>query len=404
MRGTGVYGMSVAGAAAREMLLAAAAGRFGVPAAECKAVNSRVVHEASGKSATFGELAADAARQSVPSRPPMKDPATYTIRRTARQRFDIRTKVDGSAIYGIDFSTPGMLCAAVEMAPVSGGKLLSVDSAAAEAMPGVKRVVRLENAVAVVADTYWHARKAHRRTRAEIRRCRPRRGVDGLDFRRLRHGARRAPGDCPARRAKVVKADYKVPFLAHATMEPMVCTVRVEGDRADVWAGVQDPLNARATAAQALGLDAEQVRVTNLALGGGFGRRLPFYLDYVDLAARIAKEMSPAPVKVVWSRENDIQHDFYRPAAMARFAGGARRQRQAGRHPVGLRRRRRRRVGVHALRDRQRRRRARRRRIRFRPVRGARSSTRSTGSSRSRSSTSWRMPPARIRSSSGAIC
>ena len=332
VRGTGVYGMSVAGAAAREMLLAAAAGRFGVPAAECKALNSRVVHEASGKSATFGELAADAARQSVPSRPPMKDPASYTIRRTARQRFDIGTKVDGSAIYGIDFTTPGMLSAAVEMAPVSGGKLLSVDSAAAEAMPGVKRVVRLENAVAVVADTYWHARKA----------------IGALEpkFDDAGHGevstasifaafdtSLGVPPALPDMAAKVVKADYKVPFLAHATMEPMVCTVRVEGDHADVWSGVQDPLNARATAAQALGLEAEQVRVTNLALGGGFGRRLPFYLDYVDLAARIAKEMSPAPVKVVWSRENDIQHDFYRPAAMARFAGGL----DGSGKPVGIR-------------------------------------------------------------------
>ena len=332
VRGTGVYGMTVAGAAAREMLVAAAAEKFGVPASECKAVNSRIVHEGSGKSATFGELAAAAAKHSVPSRPALKDPATYTIRRTARPRFDIRQKVDGSAIYGIDFSTPGMLSAAVEMAPVAGGKLLSVDAAPAEAMPGVKRVVRLENAVAVVADTYWRARMA----------------IAALDpkFDDAGHGdvstesifaafdtALGVPPELPGAAAKLVKADYRVPFLAHATMEPMVCTVRVEDDRADVWAGVQDPLNARATAAQALGLDAEQVRVTNLQLGGGFGRRLPFYLDYVDLAARIAKEMSPAPVKVVWSRENDIQHDFYRPAAMARFAGGLD---DAGK-PIGIR-------------------------------------------------------------------
>jgi isoquinoline 1-oxidoreductase beta subunit len=167
-----------------------------------------------------------------------------------------------------------MLSAAVEMAPVSGGKLLSVDSAAAEAMPGVKRVVRLENAVAVVADTYWHARKA----------------IGALEpkFDDAGHGevstasifaafdtSLGVPPALPATAAKVVNADYKVPFLAHATMEPMVCTVRVEGDHADVWSGVQDPLNARATAAQALGLEVEKVRVTNLALGGGFGRRLP---------------------------------------------------------------------------------------------------------------------------------
>ena len=290
------------------------------------------MHEASGKSATFGELAPAAAKRSVPSRPALKDPATYSIRRTARPRPDIRTKVDGSAMYGIDFSTPGMLCAAVEMAPVAGGRLVSVDSGPAESMPGVKRVVRLENAVAVVADTYWRARQA----------------LAAIDpkFDDAGHGsvstasifaafdtALGVPPELPAGATKMVKADYRVPFLAHATMEPMVCTVRVEGDRADVWTGVQDPLNARATAAQALGLDAEQVRVTNLQLGGGFGRRLPFFLDYVDLAARIAKVMSPAPVKVVWSRENDIQHDFYRPAAMARFAGGL----DGNGKPIGIR-------------------------------------------------------------------
>ena len=125
----------------------------------------------------------------------------------------------------------------------------------------------------------------------------------------------------PADAARVVTADYRVPFLAHATMEPMACTARVEGDRADVWAGTQDPLNARSTAARALGLDANQVHLTNLMLGGGYGRRLPFCFDYVDLAARIAQVMSPAPVKLVWSRENDMQHGYYRPAAMCRYAG-----------------------------------------------------------------------------------
>src|SRR4029077_4123120 len=128
--------------------------------ADCKAVSSRIVHTASGKSASFGELAPLAATMAVPSTPALKDPNTYTLRRTAKPRFDIRSKVDGSAQYGIDFKLPGMLCAAIAMAPVNGGKLVSVDSAPAEAMPGVKKVVRLTEAVAVVADTYWHARKA----------------------------------------------------------------------------------------------------------------------------------------------------------------------------------------------------------------------------------------------------
>jgi len=321
IRGTGVYGMTVAGAAAREMLIAAAAERWGAEPSECSAAGSRVSHAGSGRSATFGELADAAAMQPIPSRPALKDPRSYALRRTAQRRFDIPSKVNGSAIYAIDYTMPGLLSAAVTMAPVAGGTLKSVDPAPAEAMPGVKRVVQLEHAVAVVADTYWHARRALAALKPEF--------DDGG------HGAVStetifaafdaalgAPPSLPGSPAKVVTADYTVPFLAHATMEPVVCTVRVDGDRADVWAGVQDPLNARSTAAAALELGVNQVHVNNLALGGGFGRRLPGYLDYVGLAARIAKPMSPAPVKVVWSRENDIQHDFYRPAGMMRFSGG----------------------------------------------------------------------------------
>ena len=320
VRGTGRYGMCVAGAAAKEMLIAAAAERFGVAASECVARASHVRHEASGQSATFGEVARAAAALPVPSNPALKDPDTYTIRRTARARFDIPSKVDGSAVYGIDFTVPDMLCAAVEIAPVFGGTLVSVDPGPAEAMPGVKRVVKLEEAVAVVADTYWQARKA----------------LATLDpvFDDAGHGdvstasifaafdeALGSPPSMPDDANMVLTADYRVPFLAHATMEPMVATVRVDGDRADVWAGVQDPLNARAMAAEALDMDVENVHVTNLQLGGGFGRRLPFNFDYVQLAARIAKVISPTPVKLVWSRENDIQHDYYRPAMMARCAG-----------------------------------------------------------------------------------
>lgn len=320
VRGTGVYGMCVAGAAARDMLIAAAAERFGVSPSECRAQSSRIIHQASGQSASFGELATAAARRSVPSSPVLKHPDTYTIRRTACPRFDIRSKVDGSAVYGIDFTVPGLLCAAIEIAPVFGGKLLSVDSGPAEAMPGVKRVVRLDEAVAVVADSYWRARKALAVLKPTFDDA-GHRDVSSASIFAAFDGALGAAPVMPEGAATVVAADYRVPFLAHATMEPMVCTARVDGERAEVWAGVQDPLNARATAAEALGLDAEQVLLTNLPLGGGFGRRLPFNFDYVHLGARIAKAMSPTPVKLVWSRENDIQHDYYRPAGMARFAG-----------------------------------------------------------------------------------
>ena len=319
VRTTGQYGMRVAGAAAREMLVAAAAKQFGASAGECTIANSRVTHAASGKSATFGELAMAAVRESVPSHPALKDPDKYTLRRTAQPRRDLRSKVDGSAIYGVDFTAPGMLHAAVDIAPVFGGKLVSVDTAPAEKMPGVKRIVKLDDAVAVVAESYWQARKALATLKPQFDDAGHGAVTSAAIFDAFDKALGAAP-DMPAG-ATVVKADYRVPFLAHATMEPMACTVKVTGDRAEVWAGTQDPLNSRSTAAKALDFSAEQVHYTNLALGGGFGRKLPGYHDFVAMTARIAKDVAPAPVKLIWSRETDMQHGYYRPAGMARFAG-----------------------------------------------------------------------------------
>src|SRR5688572_2197846 len=319
VRTTGHYGMRVAGAAAREMLVAAAAKQFGARPGDCTVADSRVTHAASGKSATFGELAAAAVKESIPSRPSFKDPTQYSLRRTAKPRLDVRSKVDGSAIYGVDFTMPGLLHAAVEIAPVFGGKLASVDTTAAEKMPGVKRVVKLEEAVAVVADSYWQARTALAALKPTFEDA----GHGAVTSATIFDAFDKALGEAPEMpaAATVIKADYRVPFLPHATMEPMACTVRVNGDRADVWAGTQDPLNARSTAAKALDMGAGQVQYTNLALGGGFGRKLPGYHDFVGMTARIAKAVSPAPVKMIWSRETDMQHGYYRPAAMARFAG-----------------------------------------------------------------------------------
>ena len=319
VRGTG-YGMCVAGAAAKEMLLQAAAERFGVPVSECTAAASRVTHAASGQSASFGELARAATAIPVPPHPALKDPDTYTLRRTARQRFDIPPKVDGSVTFGIDFTLPGMLHAAVDIAPVQGGTLVSVDPGPAENMPGVQQVVQLEEAVAVVADSYWQARQALGKL-SPVYDDAGHGNVSSASIFAAFDESLGDPPDMPTDAATVISADYRVPFLAHATMEPMACTARVEGNHAEVWAGTQDPLNARSMAASALDFDASQVKLTNLPLGGGYGRRLPFTFDYVQLAVRIARAASPAPVKMVWSRENDIQHDFYRPAAMSRFAG-----------------------------------------------------------------------------------
>jgi isoquinoline 1-oxidoreductase subunit beta len=256
----------------------------------------------------------------VPTSPALKNPDAFTIRRTSAPRLDIPSKVNGTAKYGIDVTLPGMLYAAIEMAPVFGGKLSSVDTAPAEAMPGVKKVLKLGEAVAVVADSFWRARRALAALKPEFDDA----GYGAVSTASIFEAFNKAIGAPPAmpqNAAKVITADYKVPFLAHATMEPMVCTAKVDGDRAQVWAGVQDPLNARAVAAKALGVDATNIDMHNVTLGGGFGRRLPFTFDYVDIGVRIAKAMSPTPVKTIWTRENDIQHDYYRGAALSRHAG-----------------------------------------------------------------------------------
>ncbi|HUR32356.1 MAG TPA: molybdopterin cofactor-binding domain-containing protein [Vicinamibacterales bacterium] len=320
VRGTGEYGMRVAGAAAKEMLVTAAAKQWGVSASDCVAKASRVTHAASGRSAAFGELARAAAALPVPTSPTLKKPDAFTIRRTSVPRLDIPSKVNGTAKYGIDADVPGMLYAAIEIAPVFGGRLKTVDTAPAESMPGVKRVVQLEEAVAVVADSFWRARRALAALKPEFDDA-GHGDVSTASIFDAFDKALGAPPEVPRNAAKVVTAEYRAPFLAHATMEPMACTAKVDGDRAEIWAGVQDPLNARAVAAKALGVDATNVTLHNMMLGGGFGRRLPYTFDYVDLGVRVAQALSPTPVKTIWTRENDLQHDYYRGAALSRHAG-----------------------------------------------------------------------------------
>ncbi len=320
VRSTGEFGMRVAGAAAKEMLLSTAAEQWGVPVAECVAKASRITHAASNRSSTFGALARAAAAQPVPTSPALKTADTFTLRRASLPRLDIPAKVDGSATYAIDFTTPGMLYAALDIAPVFGGTLLSVDTTAAESMPGVKKVVKLKQAVAVVADSFWRARRALAALKPEFSDA-GHGGVSTGSIFAAFDASLGAPPELPKNAAKVVTAEYRAPFLAHATMEPMVCTAKVEGGQVEVWAGVQDPLNARTTAAKALGIDRSKVTLTNFLLGGGFGRRLPYNFDYVDFGVRVAEAMSPVPVKTIWTRENDIQHDYYRGAALSRHAG-----------------------------------------------------------------------------------
>ncbi len=329
VRGTGHHGMRVAGAAARAMLIEAAARRWAVDPAQCKASASRVVHEASGRSAGYGELASDAARLDPPVHPRLKTRDEWSIVGRPTPRLDVPSKVDGSATFGIDVQLPGMLYATIAAAPVFGAKLASVDASAATGLPGVQKVVQLEDAVAVVADGYWRALKALRALAPSFGDAGHAAVTSAAIFDRIRAALDANPGEklfasgeagaALDGAAPLVEAEYRVPFLAHATMEPMNATARVADGRCELWTGVQDPLSARRVAAQAAGLDPEQVIVHNQQLGGGFGRRLPGALDFVEQAVRIAVEMAPAPVKLVWSREDDLQHDYYRPAVIGRY-------------------------------------------------------------------------------------
>jgi isoquinoline 1-oxidoreductase beta subunit len=332
VRGTGHYGMRMAGAAARAMLITAAAKRWQVPADQCDAKASQVLHAASGRSATYGELAGDASTLSPPAHPLLKAREAHTLVGQSLPRFDIPSKVTGAATYGIDVALPGMLYAAVRAAPVFGGTLKSVDSAGVAAMPGVKQVVSLPDAVAVVADGWWRALKGVRALEPQFDDA----GHGAVGSAALFAAQARAldggtlskagsNGDAAAallKAAQVVEAEYRVPYLAHATMEPMNATARIADGRCEVWAGTQDPLSARKVAAQAAGLKPHEVTLHNLPLGGGFGRRLPGTFDYIAQAVQIAKAVAPAPVKLIWHREEDIQHDFYRAAYVARLKGG----------------------------------------------------------------------------------
>jgi isoquinoline 1-oxidoreductase subunit beta len=331
VRGTGRLGMRVAGAAAKTMLIKAGAQRWNVPSAECVARLSSVMHGPSGRSHTFGELAADAAMLEPPVDPVLKSRSAYSIVGRSIPRFDTPAKVDGSAKYGIDVTLPGMLHASVMASPVFGAKLASVDSTAIESMPGVRKIVRLDDAVAVVAESYWHALKALRAARPTFTQTGRESASSDSIFAALSASLDDdqaqevfALGD--ARKAfegssAIIQSEYRVPFLAHAAMEPVNATARIADGRCEVWTGVQDPLYARKVAARAAGYELDQVSVHNHWLGGSFGRRLPGAHDFVDQAVRIAKELAPTPVKLIWSREEDMRRDYYRPAVAGRYRG-----------------------------------------------------------------------------------
>jgi CO/xanthine dehydrogenase Mo-binding subunit len=317
-----------AGATARAMLIAAAAASWNVDAASCRARKGVVTHTPTGRTLSYGALAAKAATVPVPDKVALKDPKDFTLIGTPAKRSDTPSKVNGTAQYGIDVRLPGMLIATVAASPVLGGKVAGLDDEKAKAVPGVRQIVQLDDAVAVVADHMWAAKQGlaaldirwedgpnAKVSTADV--------VEGLAKASETAGvtARKDgdPASALAGAAKKVEAVYESPFLAHATMEPMNCTVHVRRDGCEVWTGSQVLSRARAAAAKVTGLPLERVVVHNHFLGGGFGRRLE--VDYVTQAVRIAKQVD-APVKVVWTREEDVQHDVYRPYYYDRFAAG----------------------------------------------------------------------------------
>jgi isoquinoline 1-oxidoreductase beta subunit len=300
-----------AGATARVMLIAAAAKRWNVDPASCHAEHGEVIHQASGRRSKYGDLAADALRIPVPENVPLKQLKDFTLIGTPAKRLDAPAKVNGTAVYGIDVRPPGVKIATLAQSPVFGGRLKSVDDTAAKAVKGVRQIVRLDDAVAVVADHMGAAKKGLAALVIEW--------DDGphakLNTKEIASELEKATASAGTK----VEATYQVPFLAHATMEPMNCTVHLRKDGCEVWVGSQAVVRVRAAAAKTAGLPLDKVVVHNHLIGGGFGRRLE--ADGVIRAVQIAQHVD-GPVKVVWTREEDIQHDMYRPYWFDRISAG----------------------------------------------------------------------------------
>jgi len=317
-----------AGATARTMLVTVAAKRWNVDPASCEARSGAVHHRASRRRATYGELAADAARMPVPDKVLLKQPKDFKLIGTPARRLDTPAKINGTAIYGIDARPPGVKFATLAQSPVFGGRVKSVDDNAARSVKGVRQVVRLDDAVAVVADHMWAAKQGLAALKVEWddgphAKLSTAGVVRQLEDATLSPGAvAQSVGDAAiamSSAATKIEATYEVPFLAHATMEPMNCTVHVRKADCEIWVGTQAIARVQAAAAKTAALPVERVVVHNHLIGGGFGRRLE--ADGVIRAVQIAKQVE-GPVKVVWTREEDIQHDMYRPCFFDRISAG----------------------------------------------------------------------------------
>jgi isoquinoline 1-oxidoreductase subunit beta len=310
--------LRTAGATARLMLVRAAAQQWQVDPASCSTSNSVVSHPSSGRTLSYGDLIDAAGAQSVPQNPPLKDPKDFKLIGKPLKRLDTPNKTDGKVVYGIDAMLPGMKFATLAQCPVFGGKVGRVDDSAARKVLGVQQIVVLDDLVAVVGDHMWAAKKgldalvinwdegANAKINSsdiwdDLRAASKKDGVVAKSVGDVAKGLTQG---------ERVDGEYELPFLAHATMEPLNCTVHVTPDSCEVWTGTQVLTRVQQSAAKAAGLPLEKVKAYNHLLGGGFGRRLE--ADMVAAAVRIGKQVD-GPVKVVWTREEDIQHDIYRP-------------------------------------------------------------------------------------------
>jgi isoquinoline 1-oxidoreductase beta subunit len=329
VRFTGVNAMRVAGATAREMLIKAAAARWNVAAAECETKNHRVIHKASGKSFGYGELATEAASYAPSATPVLKPKSQYTLVGKSIPRVDIPKKVNGTTHYGLDVKQPGMMYAAIQISPVFGGKLKAVSVGDVSRRRGVHKIVQLDDAVVVIADRFWRARDAVAAlnpvfdngsngtvTSRDITATRTR----ALEGSGMKSDLKVGSGADALSGGKFVEATYHVPYLAHAAMEPVNATALYKLDGTlEVWAGTQDGLGSRSYCAGIAGLSMDKVKFHLLPMGGGFGRRLPGLYNFLEYAVRTAMAVPGTPVKLIFTREQDMQHDFYRPNVMSRF-------------------------------------------------------------------------------------
>ena len=318
-----------AGATARAMLVAAAAARWSVPPETCSTDRATVRHEASGRSLSYGELAGDAAAGPTPANVPLKGAGQWKLIGQSVKRLDTPRKVNGQAVFGIDVVVPGIKIAAVTMCPVDGGRIASLDDRATRRLQGVRDVLRLDDAVAVVGDTYWTAKTGLDALLIEWDH-----GPNAAVSSETMHSAQAQAsssgkpiaglllGDVEGAfttARKRVEAVYELPFLAHATMEPVNTTVHVRPDGCDIWVGTQTPVVAQTHAARMVGLPKDKVRIHNHLIGGGFGRRLQ--ADTIEQAVAFARQVD-YPVKFIWTREQDIRHDRFRPSYYDRIAAG----------------------------------------------------------------------------------